>query len=192
MYILTQAIHCLFPLIALIFLIIGINRQAIYYVISALWLSLIALIIHFEYSGGHLLGDYFNYTNASIYSINLIVLFLSLARVISHLSVDNMLFKYTSSFLKAAVLIGCLVVSINLWVNAFFIEHRLKGTPVIQVALHEKASYCTYRYIFYKFSQDGSVDYLCPNHYGFIPSIGKLADKPNFITSQLSIPGKEP
>ncbi|RYB52624.1 type I secretion system protein LssZ, partial [Legionella pneumophila] len=47
MHILAKVIHCLFPLIALTLLIIGIKRNAIYYIISSLWISLISLVIHY-------------------------------------------------------------------------------------------------------------------------------------------------
>lgn len=191
MYNLAKVIHCLFPLMALILLIIGIKRNAIYYIISSLWLSLIALLIHFQSSGGEILGSYFNYLNATIYSINLIILFVSLIYVISHLSSDNTLFKYFSSLVKSLIVIGTLLVITNLWINAYFIENRMAGTPVMQVALLQKPEYCSYRYIFYKVATDGTVLYLCPNHYGLIPSIGRLEISPDFITTQLSVPSKK-
>lgn len=191
MYLLTKIIHCFFPALALILLVIGIKRKAIYYVISALWLSLIALIIHFQSSGGQILGSYFNYTNAAIYSINLVILFVALIRIISHLSIDNDAFRYLSSLAKALIVIGSLLVIINLWINAFFIDKRMPGTPIMQVASFNKLDYCTYRYIFYKVNTDGSVMYLCPNYYGLIPSVGKLAISPDFIASQLSLPSKK-
>ena len=191
MYTLAKVIHCLFPLIALIFLIIGIKKNAIYYVISSLWLSLIALAIHYQSSGGQILGSYFNYLNAAIYSINLSILFISLIKIISHLSKDSSLFKYTSSFIQSFIVMASILVITNLWINAYFIENRLPGTPIMQVALIQKADYCDYRYIFYKVANDGSVLYLCPNHYGLIPSIGRLAISPDFIATQLSIPSKK-
>lgn len=191
MYLLAKIIHCIFPIIALIFLIIGIKKNAIYFVISALWLSLISLIIHFQSSGGQILGSYFNYMNAAIYSINLIILFISLIRIISHLSIDNDAFRYISSFAKAFIVMGSLLVITNLWINAFFIDNRMAGTPIMQVASFKKQDYCSYRYIFYKVNTDGSVMYLCPNHYGLIPSIGHLEISPDFIASQLSLPSKK-
>lgn len=191
MYILAKVIHGLFPLIALGLLIIGIKRNTIYYVISALWLSLIALVIHYQSSGSQILGSYFNFLNAAIYSINLIILFIALIKVISHLSSNSPLFKYTSSLLQSFIVIGSLLVITNLWINAYFIENRMTGTPIMQVALLKKADYCSYRYVFYKVSTDGSVLYLCPNHYGLIPSIGRLSISPDFITTQLSVPDKK-
>ena len=191
MYILTKVVLSLFPLIALVLLIIGIRRNAIYYVISALWLSLIACIIHFQSSGGQILGSYFNYVNASIYTVNFIILFVALLRVITHLSTEHHVYKYISSLIQSLMVIGGLLVITNLWVNAYFIENRMPGTPVMQVALLDKPEYCSYRYIFYKVATDGSVIYLCPDHYGLIPSIGHLAISPDFIATQLSIPNKK-
>ncbi|RUR16005.1 type I secretion system protein LssZ [Legionella sp. km535] len=191
MYNLAKVIHCLFPLIALVLLIIGIKRKAIYYVISALWLCIIALVIHFQSSGGEILGSYFNYMNAAIYSANLIILFIALVRVIDHLSSDGALFRYVSTFIKSLIVIGSILLISNLWINAYFIENRMTGTPVMQVALLQKPEYCSYRYIFYKVAADGSVIYLCPNHYGLVPSIGRLEISPDFITTQLSAPSKK-
>ncbi|CEG56948.1 hypothetical protein [Legionella fallonii] len=184
MYILAKFIHCLFPLIALVFLIIGIKRNTIYYVISSLWLSLIALIIHYQSSGSQILGSYFNYTNAAIYTLNLITLFIALIRVISHLSNNSIAFKYISSLMQSFIAIGCLLVITNLWINAYFIENRMDGTPIMQVALLKKADYCNYKYIFYKVTTNGTIVYLCPNFYGFIPSIGHLSISPDFIATQ--------
>lgn len=191
MHMLSKFIHCVFPLIGLILLCIGIKRQAIYYVISAMWISIIALIINFEFSGSQILGSYFDYLNATIYSMNLIILFVALITVLSHLSNDTALYRYFSSLLKAFVFIGSIFVLINLWTNAYFIENRMDGTPIMQVALLQKADYCSYKYIFYKVAKDGTVVYLCPNHFGLIPSIGKLAVSPDFITTQLSLPVKK-
>lgn len=184
MYTLTQVIHCLLPLIALILLITGIKRNAIYYVISSLWLSLIAIVIHYQSSGGQILGSYFNYVNATIYSLNLIILLISLIRIISHLTASTPVMKYLSSLFQSFIVIGSLLVITNLWVNAFFIENRMSGTPIMQVALAKKSSQCSYRHIFYKVATDGNVVYLCPNHYGLIPSIGYLSISPDLLAHQ--------
>jgi len=192
MYILAKLIQCFFPLIALILLSIGIKKNAIYYIISSLWLSLIAVFIHFQFSGNQILGDYFNYSNAAIYSFNLLVLLVSLIYVLLHLSTENATFRYISTFINAFMVVGALLVITNIWMNAFFIENKKEGTPVMQVALFEKPEYCNYKYIFYTVAPDSSVRYLCPNHYGLIPSIGQLSKSPDFITTQLSIPVKKP
>ncbi|MCL9684974.1 type I secretion system protein LssZ [Legionella maioricensis] len=191
MHTLAKVIHCLFPLIALILLIIGVKRNTIYYVISSLWLSLIALLIHYQSSGGQIFGSYFNFLNAAIYTVNLVILFISLIRIISHLSGNSTVFKYTSSLIKSFIVIGSLLVITNLWINAYFIENRMVGTPIMQVALAKKATYCNYRYVFYKVAADGSVLYLCPNHFGLIPAIGRLSINPDFIATQLPMPSKK-
>lgn len=187
----AQTIYCLFPLLALILLIWGIKRNAIYYVTSALWLSLIALVLHYQYSGGEILGSYFNYTHAAIYSANLLILFISLSHIITHLSSDYSIFRYVHVLAQSLMVIGCFLVILNLWVNAFFIENRMQGTPVMQVALIHKPDYCSSNYIFYKVNNNGSVSYLCPNYYGLIPYVGHLAENPDFIVNQLSLPNKK-
>lgn len=184
MYYFAKVIHDFIPLIALIFLIIGIQKNAIYYVISSLWLSLIALIIHLQSSGGEILGSYFNYVNAAMYSLNLLILFVALFKIISHLNSEHPIFKYLFGFLQSLIAIGGVLVITNLWINAYFIENRMPGTPVMQVALPQKPNYCSYRYIFYKVANDSTVLYLCPNHYGLIPSIGRLDISPDFIATQ--------
>lgn len=186
MDILAKTIHSLFPLVSMVLLFIGIKRKAITYVISALWLSLITVYIQFESAGWQILGSYFNYQNAFNYSLNLLILLIALIKVVNHLTIDNALFKYASSLFNSFILISCLIVITNLWVNAYFLQNRLEGTPVMQVALMKKPSYCNYRYVFYKVAQDGSVHYLCPDHYGFIPSLGTLTASPDFIAHQLS------
>lgn len=191
MFILTSIIDCLFPLMALLLLIIGIQRKAIYYIISSLWLSVIALIIHFQSSGSQIFGGYFDYLQASIYSVNLIVLFVALVCIFSHLAINSNFYLYLSSLFKAVICISILFLIINLWTNAYFIENRMPGTPIMQVALLEKSEYCSNKYVFYKVDKDGAVSYLCPNHFGIIPSIGKLAVSPEFIITQLSMPIKK-
>lgn len=191
MYILAKTIHCLFPLIALMLLIIGAKRKSIYYVISSLWLSLIALIIHHQISGGEILGTYFNYVNAAIYTVNLIILVASFTLVVSHISADRPIFKYLNNFIQVFIAIGSSLVIANLWMNAYFIENRMEGTPIMQVALIKKTDYCNYKYIFYRVDTAGSVSYLCPDHYGLLPNIGHLSISPDFIATQLSIPTKK-
>lgn len=190
MYTLTQVLYNLFPVIACIVLILGIKRHSIQLIISSLWVSLIGIALHFQASGGQILGSYFNYGNATIYSLDLFVLVISFLIIISHLSFNHLIFKYLSHLINSFVVIAGLIVIINLWMNAFFIENRLEGSPILQVALFNKTQYCSYKYIFYKIAKDGSVHYLCPDHYGLIPSAGKLDVKPDFITTQLTLPIK--
>ncbi|CAM2896529.1 type I secretion system LssZ [Legionella steigerwaltii] len=191
MYTLGKLIQAFFPLIALVLFIIGIKRNAIYYIISSLWLSLIAVLIHFQFSGNQIFGTYFNYFNAGVYSFNFLILLLALIQVISHLRVNGPAFKYIYAFVSSFLVVGAIIVISNLWINAFFIEHKMEGTPIMQVALFERPDYCDSKYVFYKIDQDSSVMYLCPNHYGLLPSFGRLATSPDFITTQLSLPVKK-
>ncbi|MGC1182889.1 type I secretion system protein LssZ [Legionella sp.] len=191
MYTLAKVIQYFFPLIALMLLIIGIHRKIIYYVISSLWLSLIAIFIHFQSSGNQIFGSYFDYANAGIYSFTLLVLLVALIQVISHLTIDSLIFKYLNSFINAFIVVGIFLVITNLWLNAFFIENKKAGTPVMQVALLDKPDYCNYKYVFYKVTPEGSVMYLCPNYYGLIASIGQLSVNPDFITQQLHFSAKK-
>ena len=189
MYLLAKFIQSVFPLISLVLLVIGARKNAIYYIISSLWLSLITVLIHFQLSGNQIFGTYFNYYNTTIYSFNLLILLFALVRVISHLSVNNTVLKYLCSFVNAIMVVGAFLVITNLWINAFFIENKMTGTPIMQVALFDKPDYCSNKYIFYKIAPDSSVMYLCPNHYGLIPSIGRLSTSPDFIATQLSLLG---
>ncbi|ARB91095.1 type I secretion system protein LssZ [Legionella longbeachae] len=182
----AKLIQILFPLIALLLLIIGIKKRAIYYMISALWLSLIAMLIHLQFSGNQIFGTYFNYYNASIYTSNLLILLITLIYVISHLSTGSTL-RYVYSFVNAFLVVIALVSIINLWMNAFFIENKMEGTPIIQVALINKPDYCKSKYVFYKVNIDTSIMYLCPNYYGLIPSLGRLAVSPDFVAAQLPL-----
>ncbi|KTC89049.1 type I secretion system protein LssZ [Fluoribacter dumoffii] len=191
MYTLGKLIHVFFPLIALVLFIIGIKKNAISYIISSLWLSLIALLIHFQFSGNQIFGTYFNYFNAGIYSFNFIILLIALLHIMSHLSIRGPAFKYTYTLINSLLVAGTITVITNLWINAYFIENKMEGTPVMQVALFTKPEYCGSKYVFYKIDPDSSVMYLCPNYYGFLPSIGHLATSPDFITMQLSAPVKK-
>lgn len=190
MYALAKIIQYFFPLIALIFLIIGIKRNLINYIISSLWLSLIAVLIHFQFAGNQIFGTYFDYINAAVYSFTLLVLLIALIRVIAHLGLNGSIFRYTGSFINALLVVGALLVITNLWINAIFIEEKKSGTPVMQIALFDKPAYCHNKYIFYKIAPDDSVMYLCPNYYGLIASVGRLTTSPDFVTRQLHLGSK--
>lgn len=186
MYIFAQFATCLFPIAAFLLIAIGIKKQAFHFVTAALWLSLIALMIHFQSSGGQVLGSYFNYLNALTYTLNLLLLVTAFLFIMSHLHVEHPVFKYMSGFTKSLVLISALLVLINLWINAFFIENRKTGSPIMQIALMNKLQYCSYRYIFYKIANDGTMYYLCPEHYGLLPSVGPVSISLDALTSQFS------
>lgn len=187
MYMLAQIIQYFFPLIALVNLVIGIKRKSIQYVIASLWVSLIAVLLHVQFSGNQIFSTYFDYTNATIYSFTLIILLIALTRILTHLGIAHVLFRYVTTFANALLVVAAFLVIINVWINAFFIENKKEGTPIMQVALFEKPSYCHYKYVFYKVIPDDTVMYLCPNYYGLIARMGHLSTSPGFVTNQLHL-----
>ena len=179
---LSNLLHDFLPLLGAILLIIGIRTNRINYLIAALWLSLIALLLHYQTAGGEILGSYFGYKNAAIYTVNLVVLLTTLLDLFSRLPrLRSKLTRYSTGFISSCLVVGSLLLLINLWVNARFIENRRLGTPIMQVATFTPLPYCNYRYVFYKVGVEGKISYMCPNYYGIIPSIGQLDVSPNFV-----------
>lgn len=184
---LATFIHIFLPPLAAILLIIGMKRSEINFIITALWLSLIALIIHYQTAGSEILGSYFNYKNAAIYSLNIIVLISTVfCLFLQHHQLQGPRIRYFTGFISAFFVAGSALLITNLWVNAYFIEHRSPNTPIIQVATFSKLPYCSYRYLFYKIDKNGSIKYMCPNHYGMIPSIGSIEISPDFLLNHLA------
>ncbi len=174
------------PLLAIVLLIIGIKKERVNYFISALWLSVIALLLHYQTAGGEILGTYFNYTNAAIYTVNLLVLITTLLALFYKLPLfEGKHIRYIKAMISGILILGSVVLGINLWMNAYFIEHRNPGTPLMQVATFTKLPYCHYSYVFYKVDPEGKIGYLCPNYYGLIPSMGTLDVSPQFLLNQL-------
>lgn len=184
---LLETIHTLFPLIALVFLVSGLLFHRKNALIASLWLSLIALVLHYRASGGEILGSYFNYTHAIIYSVNLLIMVISLSCLLlsGFRSINSQLIRSSLALAIAVLSTASLLLLINLWINAHFVENRYPGTPILQMATFNKPSYCSFRYVFYKTDSEGIVHYLCPNHYGFIPGTGVLEQPPAFVTEHL-------
>ncbi|MFA5959149.1 MAG: type I secretion system protein LssZ [Tatlockia sp.] len=182
-----EAIHTLFPIFGILILGFGILSQRKNYIILALWLSLIALFLHYRASGGEILGSYFNYSHAAIYSLNLVVLVVALLYLLLNASkgMSSKLLRLGSALFSAGLITGSALLLVNLWVNASFVENRLAGTPILQVAAFNKQAYCGYKYIFYKVGADNKVRFMCPNHYGLMPSIGRLDSAPAYVVKQL-------
>lgn len=188
---LSNSLHVLFPLLGIALLVAGIMAKRTNYIIGALWLSLIALVLHYQTAGGEILGTYFGYKNAAIYSANLIVLITTLLYLFFKLPLlQKNPARHLTGFISACLVVGSILLLINLWMNACFIENRRTGTPIMQVATFKPIDYCTYRYIFYKVGLDGHINYMCPNHYGIIPSVGQLEVPPGFLLNHLTRPSK--
>ncbi len=180
-----DSIHIILPLISIFLLILGIRYKYKNYVILALWVTVISIALHYHLAGGEILGYYFDYIQAFIYSINLLTLLACILYLIFYFGSETRAFRYISSLLGAISIIGIGLLLINLWINASFIENRMPGTPILQVAAFKKLDYCSYRYVFYKISQDGTLKFMCPNYYGLIPAVGVLTSAPDFILRQL-------
>lgn len=187
MFNLLDIIHLLFPLLGALILLFGLKLKRKNYFILSLWLSLIALILHYRASGGEILGSYFNYSHAAVYSFNLIVLITSVICLLQNSiqEFSNKSLGYAVGLFSAVLVTGTTLLLINLWINASFVEQRLAGTPILQIATFNKQPYCSYKYVFYKVGSDNVVRFMCPNHYGLLPSIGRLQTTPNFIINQL-------
>lgn len=183
---LSNLLHELLPLLSGVLLILGIKRTRVNYLIAALWLSLIALWLHYQAAGGEILGTYFGYKNASIYTLNLIVLISTLLCLFFKPPLlQGKISRYLTALASVALVIGSLLLLINLWINAYFIENRRLGSPILQVATFTPLKYCSSRYVFYKAGFDNQISYMCPNYYGIIPSIGDLLVSPDFLLNQL-------
>lgn len=184
---LSNLLHIFLPLLGMALLLVGIITERLNYTIAALWISFIALLLHYQTAGGEILGTYFGYKNATIYTVNLLVLIISLICLFfKHPSLQKKTIRYITGFVSACLIVGSILLLINLWMNAYFIENRRPGTPIMQVATFLPLDYCTYRYVFYKVGTDGSINYLCPNYYGIIPSIGHLEVSPEFLLNHLT------
>lgn len=183
----VDVMHSLIPLLGLLALILGIKFKRSNYVLVALWVSFITLLLQYRESGGEILGSYFDYFHAATYSLNLLVLVASILYFLFSIisGRGNTLLQYGAGLVSAALVTGTLLLLSNLWVNASFIEDRLAGTPLLQVATFNKQPYCDYKYVFYKIDSDSKVKFMCPNHYGLLPSVGELSSPPSFVVKQL-------
>ena len=189
---LSNLLHILLPLLGIILLLAGIMAVRINFIIAALWIGLTALLLDYQSAGGEILGTFFGYKNAAIYTVNFLVLLISFIYLFfRHPFLQKNAIRYITGFVSACLVVGGIILLINLWMNACFIENRRPGTPVMQVATFLPVNYCTYRYVFYKVGSDGSINYLCPNYYGIVPSIGHLEVSPafllNYLTKQLNV-----
>lgn len=189
MYYLGSCILLIFPFLTFLLLVIGLKTERKNYILAALWLSLIASILHYQTANGEILGSYFDYWQALIYSMNLTVLLLSLMYFIIALGFETSVqsIRYALSLLAATLIIAVTILLANIWFNAWFLSDRMPNTPLLQVATSNKLDYCNYKYVFYKVSSAGTVDYMCPQRFGVLPSRGVLDRVPKYILKQLPI-----
>ena len=162
-------------LFAVCMMFLGFYRHKVYLLV-ALWVSAILLIWHHRIAGGSVLGPHFDYNHAVWYSLDLIVLVVSILGLVIKETMPVSVRKIMVAFL-VIVCIADGLLFINVWVNAYFMENRKPNTPLLEVAMVKPTSYCHHHKIFYKVGVDGQWYYMCPDYYGLLPSIGKL-DKP--------------
>lgn len=180
-------LHTLFPFVTLAFLLVGIIKRNNRWIVASLWLSLAALVLHYQTARGEILGSYFDYFQSFLYSINLLVLLVAMAYLLRNLcrETTSRTLRALAGFVIAAFTTGIVLLLINLWMNARFIEQRMPNSPVLQVGSFQPLTYCRYRYVFYTINQDGQLTYLCPNYYGLLPSTGHLPGAPDYLLRQL-------
>jgi len=190
--VLTSIIYAL-PLLSFIFLVLAIKKININFSITALWCSLIAVIVNYQLAGDEILGSFFNFYNASLYSINLILFIASIIYTLYLLKshIQSKILSRIASLTAAILVTAIAILFINLWLNAFFVEKRFINTPIMQVATQEKFSFCDYDYVFFKITSDAKVAYLCPNGHGLIASTGIVSPLPKFLQSQIPQSTKE-
>jgi hypothetical protein len=184
---LSLVLNDVLTILGAIVLLMGFRKNNLYYVLLSLWIALLAFFIDYKNAGGEILGSYFDYHHAFMYSINIIVILAALGFTLITLAKQGRnLLRILSGFLGAALVTGGLILLINLWINANFVENRLPGTAIIQVISNSPPEYCHYQYVFYSLNTNNKVSYLCPNFYGLVPSTNTLETPPEFIAKHLA------
>ncbi|GGI75984.1 type I secretion system protein LssZ [Legionella impletisoli] len=184
MNIILNTISYLLPLLALILLLVGMFKKRKRFVLASLLVSLIGILLQYETAGGEIFGLYFNYKNALIYTLSFLILMIALIYIGIASKEMRGRFRYPTLFLFMVLFFASSIILVNVWINAWFIEHTLKDTTVIQVATFKKNEFCAHDYLFYKVSPDGKMQYLCPNHYVLIAKTGRLDLHPELFIQQ--------
>ncbi|QDQ39023.1 type I secretion system protein LssZ [Legionella geestiana] len=186
------AIQYLAPVLSALLLFMGFRKRRVNLVLAALWISLLALMLQYKLMGRAILGAHFDYANAVPYSLNLIIVVAAIVYLLfsSPRFHAYKLVRIVSILFALLLFSASTILLINLWVNARFMESRLDGTPVVQVGTFNKPDWCAYDYVFYIVDTKGRIRYLCPNHYGLLPSTGILEAAPDFLVGQLTTPPK--
>lgn len=185
----TYLLYAALTLVALATILYSFRKKSESAAAIAIWTDLLAILLLYRLARGEILGLFFNYTNGLLYTINLIILILSISYIIAHSRFfkANKMRRYTTATISSLLIVGGILLLINVWTNAYFIETRKAGIPVLQVATLGHNPHCQYAYVFYKITPDGNASYMCPNYYGLIPRIGRLDTVPSFIEHQFGI-----
>ncbi|MCC5791085.1 MAG: type I secretion system protein LssZ [Legionellaceae bacterium] len=186
MSVVIYSLYASLTLTALIMTLLAFKSQSDSSMSIATWSNILAILILYQLAGGEILGLFFGYSNAFLYSVNLLLLVVAVSYLLLHsesIKTSRVMGGMLWSIALIVIFAGLLLLS-NVWINAHFIEHRKQGKPILQVATLGKNPHCSYRYIFYKMQSDGQVGYLCPNYYGLIPRVGQLETTPEFLKHQ--------
>ena len=164
----------------------GIFRKKMTFVLVALMAAISSIIIHYMQAGGEIFGNYFDYTNAAIYTLNFIVLLFALIFIMSNEQWHKRKYlKYPAFLILFLLWIAALIIIANVWTNAFFIHNKQYQTKVIEVAFFEDIAYCNKRIVFFKINPKDEIEFLCPNHYHIMAKRGQLTNVPKLIKDQL-------
>ncbi|KTD61814.1 hypothetical protein [Legionella spiritensis] len=192
MYYYINYLQIIFPVLTVLLLVAGLFSRRKNLILAALWISLIVIIFQYQIANGEILGSYFNYGQATIYSINLAVLLTSLLYIILTLEADTISrsSRFIIGLFSATLVTGGFLLLFNIWFNAHFLADKKPDTPLLQVATFQKLDYCNYKYVFYKINNQGKIYYMCPNRYGLLPSQGLMEKAPLYVIKQLPSSGK--
>ncbi len=174
------------PFLALSLLFFGLIKSKTRYVVLSFVIALITIASTYEIAGGELFGDYFYFTNAALYTLCFIVVVLSLLYIFAKETTQfKAIVRIPMLLIFVALIIGCFIICINVWINAFFIKDRLEDTPVIEVGYFNEVAHCANPYVYYQLTKQHKIEYLCPNYMFFIAKTGQLDVVPSEILKQL-------
>lgn len=182
----APTLHVAAPCTALGLLTVGVKTKRYSMMLAALWLCFLALFFHHKIAGYHLWGEYFDYRNTASYTLSIAVLLVS--SLYLHRRTFNgpdRLLRYMSDGITAILWLIGIILVINLWINAYFVETALQGTSIIRVTNDRALSPCAKKSVYYKVGLDGNISYLCPSQRGLIPTIVHLDKVPDHIVGQL-------
>lgn len=177
-----------FPLLSLASLLIAFVKKQMNYALISLWISVIAVAVNYQLAGGEIFSPYFGVSQAIPYSANIVVFMIS--TVFMLYCIKDFLLKKRQRFfidgLAVFLIAGVIIILINLWTNAWFIESRFPKTPLMEVATFNKPFQCEHAFVILKINKKAKIKYLCPNDKGIFAAI-KTYDKPipEFISDKI-------
>lgn len=177
-----------FPLLSLASLLLAFVKKQMNYALISLWISVIAVAVNYQLAGGEIFSPYFGVSQAIPYSANIVVFMISTVFMLYCIK-DFLLKKRQRVFidgLAVFLIAGVIIILINLWTNAWFIESRFPKTPLMEVATYNKPFQCEHAFVILKINKKAKINYLCPNDKGIFAAI-KTYDKPipEFISNKI-------